>query len=102
MQVHTASDGEVDEVARWRRGQLADAGFSAGLAAEIAGDPHFDLHALIELVERGCPPVLAARILAPLDGEGTALRLSMPIPLRSWTLSCRSPFCLSTSSHRSG
>jgi hypothetical protein len=28
-----------------------------------------DLHALIELVERGCPPVLAARILAPLEHE---------------------------------
>jgi hypothetical protein len=25
------------------------------------------LHALIELVERGCPPELALRILAPLD-----------------------------------
>jgi hypothetical protein len=29
-----------------------------------------DLHELIELVERGCPPALAARILAPLDREG--------------------------------
>jgi hypothetical protein len=28
-----------------------------------------DVHALIELVERGCRPELAARILAPLDGE---------------------------------
>ena len=29
----------------------------------------YDLHALIELVERGCPPALAIRILAPLPGE---------------------------------
>jgi hypothetical protein len=28
-----------------------------------------DLHALTGLVERGCPPPLAARILAPLDHE---------------------------------
>lgn len=28
-----------------------------------------DLHAMIELLERGCPPDLAARILAPLDHE---------------------------------
>jgi hypothetical protein len=28
-----------------------------------------DLHALIGLVERGCPPPLAARILAPLEHE---------------------------------
>jgi hypothetical protein len=72
MQLHTTSDREVDEVARWRRGQLTHAGFSARLAAEVAGDPHFDLHALIELVERGCPPVLATRILAPLEEEHTA------------------------------
>jgi hypothetical protein len=26
-----------------------------------------DLHAMIELLERGCPPRLAARILAPFD-----------------------------------
>jgi hypothetical protein len=29
-----------------------------------------DLHALLELVGRGCPPVLAARILSPAEGEG--------------------------------
>jgi hypothetical protein len=28
-----------------------------------------DLHALIELVERGCTPELAARIMAPIDFE---------------------------------
>jgi hypothetical protein len=28
-----------------------------------------DLHALLGLVDRGCPPDLAARILAPLDRE---------------------------------
>ncbi|WP_344257069.1 hypothetical protein [Terrabacter carboxydivorans] len=26
-----------------------------------------DLHALLELVDAGCPPELAARILSPLD-----------------------------------
>jgi hypothetical protein len=31
----------------------------------------YDVHAVIELVERGCPPDLATRILAPLD-ENTA------------------------------
>lgn len=40
------------------------------LAARLAPDPQYDLHALIELVERGCPPELAVRILAPLeDGD---------------------------------
>jgi len=47
--------------------QLVRAGFDAPLAASVAADRAMDLHALIELVERGCPPRLAARILAPLE-----------------------------------
>jgi hypothetical protein len=35
----------------------------------LARDPRTDLHALLELVDRGCRPELAARILAPLDGD---------------------------------
>ena len=58
------------DVVAWRRRQLVEAGFQPGLAACVAGDPQFDLHALIELAERGCPPALAARILAPLEGSG--------------------------------
>ena len=61
----------VDEVLVWRRGQLIEAGFSAAAAARVAGDVRYDVHAVIELVERGCPPDLATRILAPL-GEDTA------------------------------
>jgi hypothetical protein len=55
------------EVVAWRRDRLAAAGFSAGLARALADDRRIDLHALIELTERGCPPETAARILAPLD-----------------------------------
>jgi hypothetical protein len=50
----------------WRRQQLLAAGFSVDLAGEVACDWRYDLHAMIELVERGCEPSLAARILAPL------------------------------------
>ena len=53
----------------WRRRQLRVSGFPPALAAEIARDSRFDLHALIELTERGCPPELAVRILAPLRDE---------------------------------
>lgn len=67
MQTKTRHEQEVDEIVAWRRDRLAEAGFAAPLATRIATDPHYDLHALIELVERGCPPELAARILAPLD-----------------------------------
>jgi len=58
-------------VTAWRRDQLAASGFPLPLAAAIASQADYDIHALIELVERGCPPDLAARILAPLDA-GTA------------------------------
>jgi hypothetical protein len=43
------------------------AGFEPPLALALAQDGRYDLHALIELVERGCPPRLAIRILAPLE-----------------------------------
>jgi hypothetical protein len=58
------------EVVRWRRDQLSAAGFPEALAAAAAADQRLDLHAMIELVERGCEPRLAVRILAPID-DGT-------------------------------
>ncbi|HKO74623.1 MAG TPA: hypothetical protein VJU01_04855 [Gaiellaceae bacterium] len=60
------------EVNRWRREQLVLSGFSLPLAALIAGDPGYDLHRLIQLVEQGCPPELAVRILAPLEPREAA------------------------------
>jgi hypothetical protein len=56
----------------WRREQLRSAGFHCELASRLARDPRWDVHTLIELVERGCPPPLAVRILAPLDEEWRA------------------------------
>jgi hypothetical protein len=56
-------------VTQWRRRRLLAAGFSPELAARLAADCAFDLHAVLGLVDRGCPPVLAARILEPLDGD---------------------------------
>jgi hypothetical protein len=44
-------------------------GFDTALTEELSREHAVDLHALIELVERGCPPPLAARIMAPLDHE---------------------------------
>jgi hypothetical protein len=61
----TSSAGVVE----WRRGRLIAAGFDPTVAAELAQDCAIDLHALLALVDCGCPPQLAARILAPLrDG----------------------------------
>ena len=55
----------------WRRDRLAAAGFPLPLASRVPRDRRQDVHSLIELVERGCPPELAVRIAAPLD-EGHA------------------------------
>jgi hypothetical protein len=63
---------DEEQVVVWRREQLVEAGFSLPLAARVAGDPRYDLHALIELAERGCDPEVAARILAPLGEAGVA------------------------------
>lgn len=53
----------------WRARCLREAGFPAAAAARIAREPAWDLHALLQLVDRGCAPRLAERILAPLDWE---------------------------------
>jgi hypothetical protein len=57
------------QIAGWREQRLRHAGVEAELAAAIASDCAIDLHAMIELIERGCPPELALRILAPFDHE---------------------------------
>jgi hypothetical protein len=67
MRVEQRDQAGTPDVAAWRRRQLLDSGFPPALARCLAHDRGYDLHALIELVERGCPPALAVRILAPLE-----------------------------------
>jgi hypothetical protein len=57
----------ADDVLHWRSEVLRHAGCDAALAWELAADGSIDLHDLLNLIDRGCPPHLAARILAPLD-----------------------------------
>jgi hypothetical protein len=71
MRVKHAEKLEEVQIASWRRDRLAEAGFPLPLAARVAADVRFDLHALIELAELGCAPELAVRILAPLEGDGS-------------------------------
>jgi hypothetical protein len=71
MRTEVHQKREIHEVVSWRRDVLVHAGFSLPVAADLARDPRYDLHALIGLVERGCPPELAVRIFAPLE-EGEA------------------------------
>lgn len=60
------SDGPPVDVATWRRCRLLAAGFPEHLATVLASTSSVDLHALLQLVDQGCPPELAARILDPL------------------------------------
>ena len=62
----TGSAGDQSRWIRWRAQRLLGAGFSRELADRLAHERQIDVHALLELVDRGCPPELAARILAPL------------------------------------
>jgi hypothetical protein len=61
----------TQDVVAWRAQRLRAGGFDAEAAAALAADLSVDLHALLELVERGCPPRLAARILAPIGSRST-------------------------------
>lgn len=65
-----AGQGPPVDVTAWRLCRLTEAGFPRDLAARLAADPAVDVHALLALVDRGCPPELAARILAPLPRPG--------------------------------
>jgi hypothetical protein len=63
----TETAGRARALGDWRRRRLIAAGFDAQLACELAADDAVDLHELLVLLDLGCPPALAARILAPID-----------------------------------
>jgi len=67
----SASPPAHDAHGEWRRRRLLIAGFDEALAAQLATDADVDVHELLNLLDHGCPPALAARILAPIDGPGT-------------------------------
>ena len=67
MRTRLTREQGVTDVVDWRRDQLVATGFPLPLAERLAGDSGYDLHMLMELVEAGCPPALAVRILAPDD-----------------------------------
>jgi hypothetical protein len=56
----------------WRQLELEQCGFAPPLAARVARHERYDLHQLIELVQQGCSPALAVRILSPLEKSDTA------------------------------
>lgn len=70
MSVHKRAindDSAWDPVRAWRTERLGQAGLPKELARRVAADCAYDLHAVLDLVDRGCPAELALRILAPLE-----------------------------------
>jgi hypothetical protein len=54
---------EAAEVLAWRFDSLCRSGYDLDAAAVLAANVEVDLHEAVDIVTRGCPPELAARIL---------------------------------------
>ena len=66
LQTGALEESRSDPAARvlgWRIEQLIAVGFDSDAAFVLALDRNVDLHHAAELVERGCPPKTAFRIL---------------------------------------
>jgi hypothetical protein len=64
---HCCADGPPVDVIGWRLCRLLESGFAQDLAQRLASTPAVDVHALLQLVDRGCSSELAARILSPIE-----------------------------------
>ena len=62
-QLEEIESPEVEAVLRWRFEELVRAGYDAGNALILAGHAEVDLHAATSLLERGCPPETALKIV---------------------------------------
>ncbi len=54
---------ESERVERWRAGVLEKIGYDPISAIELATRTDVDLHHAVRLIEQGCPPGTALRIL---------------------------------------
>jgi len=54
---------ELERIERWRAEGLERAGYDPSSAACLAAVHDIDLHRAVELIESGCSPELAVRIL---------------------------------------
>ena len=62
-EVHIQVETESERIERWRAHELERAGYDVDDAAELAARHDVDLHFAVGLLERGCPPETALRIL---------------------------------------
>ena len=59
----TTTETEQERIERWRAEELERGGYGHDDAVELASRAYVDLHLAIELIERGCPPQTAVKIL---------------------------------------
>ncbi|OFI37981.1 hypothetical protein BIU82_05610 [Arthrobacter sp. SW1] len=62
---------EWSAIVAWRQRLLREAGFPTPLAARMAASRGVDIHELLNLVDKGCPPELAVRIAGPVGDMGS-------------------------------
>jgi hypothetical protein len=61
--IELSDETESERVTRWRACELLRAGYDPDAAATLAEHSEIDLHFALELVERGCSPAVATKIL---------------------------------------
>jgi hypothetical protein len=62
-ELHVLEDTEQLQIELWRTEELERAGYSHRAAGRLATRHDIDLHQAVRLLERGCSPELALRIL---------------------------------------
>jgi hypothetical protein len=62
-EIHVLAETELERVEQWRAEELERGGYGPADAARLAAEHHVDLHAAVALLQNGCPPDLALRIL---------------------------------------
>ncbi len=62
-ELHVFVETERDRIELWRIEELERAGYGHRAAGRLAARHDIDLHAAVNLLERGCSPELALKIL---------------------------------------
>jgi hypothetical protein len=62
-ELQVLEDTEQQQIELWRTQELERAGYSHRAAGRLAARHDVDLHQAVRLLERGCSPELALRIL---------------------------------------
>jgi len=63
IKLELPDEQEEERIIRWRLTELTRAGYDWPASMSIAARHDIDLHAAVELLRRGCPPLTALRIL---------------------------------------